>query len=1162
MHPLEAYLRDLSQIRSTGAAVRETSYYVPLANLLNTVGHTLRPRVRCVINLRNRGAGIPDGGLFSPDQFQKASSAEPLAGQLPSRGVIEVKGTGDDAWVTAQGEQVSRYWGRYRQVLVTNYRDFVLVGASPDGTPAKLETFRLAESERAFWSAAAHPRKVAEELGERFEEYLKRVMLNAASLALPRDVAWFLASYARDARSRIERSDLPELSALRLVLADSLGLTFEGEKGEHFFRSTPVQTLFYGVFAAWVLWSKRHPPGDKTARFNWHEASWSLHVPMIKALYEQIATPSNLGPLGLVEVLDWTAAALNRVDRASFFRSFQEEQPVQYFYEPFLEAFDPELRKELGVWYTPHEIVRYMVARVDSALRNELGLADGLADPNVYVLDPCCGTGAYLVEVLRRIHETLGARGADALHADDLKRAAMERVFGFEILPAPFVVAHLQLGLLLQQLGAPLAGSQATNRVYEGNHKRVGVYLTNSLTGWEPPKDPKQHLIFPEMEAERDAAERVKQRTPILVILGNPPYNGFAGVAVDEEHDLTAAYRETRRAPAPQGQGLNDLYVRFYRMAERRITGMTGKGVVCFISNYSWLDGLSFTGMRERYLEAFDRIRIDNLNGDKYRTGKLTPEGKPDPSVFSTERNREGIQVGTAIALLVRRAEHAPTETVEFRNWWGKEKRAELATAADGGTAPAYEEVRPAAELGYPFSPAAVSAEYMKWPLLTELFPVSFPGVKTSRDDVLVDIDRDQLIRRMELYFDPAVSNEEIARVAPEIMQSTRRFQSEITRAQLQKRGFLRDHIVRYLYRPFDTRWVYWEPETKLLDEKRTGFFSQIFKGNVWIATQQKPRKLWSKPQVVRPLACIDLMDRSASFLPLLLQNLDAGDLFQSPRGTGPTSEGGSHVNLSPVAMRYPKAIGHEGGLEAVFYHVIAILHSVRFADENRGALRQDWPRIPFPSHGTVLCASAKLGEQIATLFDTDKEIPGVTTGKLRPELRDLAVISRVGGGDLDPVAGELAVTARWGITGRGGVTMPSTGKVVERDFTTDEYSALERGAESLGLTRSGVCELLGATTYDVYLNDVAYWRNIPAGVWHYMLGGYQVIKKWLSYREQSILGRDMTPDEVREVTGMARRIAALILHGPALDANYEAVTRSTYVWPVSSPSAGPLGRH
>src|SRR5438105_7131175 len=129
---------------------------------------------------------------------------------------------------------------------------------------------------------------------------------------------------------------------------------------------------------------------------------------------------------------------------------------------------------------------------------------------------------------------------------------------------------------------------------------------------------------------------------------------------MDEEHDLTNAYRTTKRAPAPQGQGLNDLYVRFFRMAERRIVERTGQGVVCFISNYSWLDGLSHTGMRERYLEAFDKIWIDNLNGDKYRTGKLTPDGEPDPSVFSTETNREGIQVGTAISLLVRKTEHQP----------------------------------------------------------------------------------------------------------------------------------------------------------------------------------------------------------------------------------------------------------------------------------------------------------------------------------------------------------------------------------------------------------------------------------------------------------------------------------------------------------------------
>jgi len=234
------------------------------------------------------------------------------------------------------------------------------------------------------------------------------------------------------------------------------------------------------------------------------------------------------------------------------------------------------------------------------------------------------------VAVLQRIATTLREQGGDALLGDDLKRAAVERVFGFELLPAPFVVAHLQLGLLLQTLGAPLSDSA---------NERAGVYLTNALTGWAPPTGPKQHLLFPELEAERDAAEHVKRDVPILVILGNPPYNGFAGLAMDEEHDLTNAYRTARRAPAPQGQGLNDLYVRFFRMAERGIVERTGQGIVCFISNYSWLDGLSFTGMREHYLEAFGKIWVDCMNGDKYKTGKLTPEGEPDPSVFSTDFN-------------------------------------------------------------------------------------------------------------------------------------------------------------------------------------------------------------------------------------------------------------------------------------------------------------------------------------------------------------------------------------------------------------------------------------------------------------------------------------------------------------------------------------------
>ena len=461
--------------------------------------------------------------------------------------------------------------------------------------------------------------------------------------------------------------------------------------------------------------------------------------------------------MGLVELLDWTSAALDKVDRAAFFDRFDAGEAVPYFYEPFLEAFDPELRKQLGVWYTPAEVVRYMVARVDMALKEDLGIADGLAADNVYVLDPCCGTGTYLAEVLRRIAANLQGKGLGALTGAQVKRAATQRVFGFEIMPAPFVVSHLQVGLTMQALDAPLSDDET---------ERAGVYLTNALTGWEP--SVQKPLPFPELEEERDRADRVKQETPVLVILGNPPYNGFAGMAVDEERELSTAYRTTKRVRRPEGQGLNDLYVRFFRMAERRIAEKTGRGVVCFISNYSWLDGLSFTGMRERYLEAFDVIRIDNLNGDKYKTGKTTPDGAPDPSIFSIPGDPVGIQVGTAITTLVRKADHEPAKEVGFRHLWGQTKLSDLTATAEAGPDELYDSVEPSLPLGLPFTPIVVSGGWAAWPALPDLFPTYFPGVThQSGYKFLVDVDRDTLEARITDYFNPGVSHEEMARHYP-----------------------------------------------------------------------------------------------------------------------------------------------------------------------------------------------------------------------------------------------------------------------------------------------------------------------------------------------------------------------------------------------------------
>ena len=752
---VEHYLTDLRRVRASGGATGERSIYGPLANLLNDVGATLKPKVFCVGELADQGAGHPDFGLYSAKQVQRG---RPREGQTPERGVVEVKSAGDDAWLTAAGPQVSRYWDRYRLVLVTNTRDFVLLGADPSGRPTRLETFRLADSAEDFDRLLEKPRAFARRAGAGLGEYLCRALSHNATLSEPKDLAWLLASYARDGLARVdEAGDSPALAAVRSALEDALGVRFEGERGAAFFRSTLVQTLFYGVFSAWVLWARQMPP--PTGSFNWHEAVWHLRAPVLRALFQQLSDPGRLRPLGLVEVLDWTAAALDRVDKEAFFTRFDASmspsgsgsEAVPYFYEPFLEAFDPRLRKQLGVWYTPNEVVRYMVARVDRALKDDLGIADGLAADNVYVLDPCCGTGAYLAEVLRRIAENLKGQGLGALTGARVKRAATERVFGFEIMPAPFVIAHLQVGLTMQALDAPLAD--------DGN-ERAGVFLTNALTGWEPTVQ--KPLLIAELEEERERAGEVKQDKPILVIIGNPPYNGFAGMAVDEERELSQAYRTTTRVRRPEGQGLNDLYVRFFRMAERRIAEKTGRGVVCFISNYSWLDGLSFTGMRERYLEAFDAIRIDCLNGDKYKTGKTAPDGSPDPSIFSTPEDPVGIQVGTAIATLVRKADHAPAETISFRHLWGQAKREELVETAETAPTTLYDTYAPVLPLGLPFAQVAVSDGWFEWPALPDLFPVSFPGVKTSRDSFLVDIDLDRLKERVGIYFDADLSHDDL----------------------------------------------------------------------------------------------------------------------------------------------------------------------------------------------------------------------------------------------------------------------------------------------------------------------------------------------------------------------------------------------------------------
>jgi hypothetical protein len=295
------------------------------------------------------------------------------------------------------------------------------------------------------------------------------------------------------------------------------------------------------------------------------------------------------------------------------------------------------------------------------------------------------------------------------------------------------------------------------------------------------------------------------------------------------------------------------------------------------------------------------------------------------------------------------------------------------------------------------------------------------------------------------------------------------------------------------------------------------------------------------QPQFTKILADHHIVESNVAMFPLFLHPEDQQELGQArePR-----------PNMSAPALEYTDlkcAVPEE-----LFYHLLSCLHADEYSKDNADAIRQDWPRIPLPAEQDLLLKSAQLGGRTATLLDTETEVKSVTSGTIRAELILIGPITAAEGATLDP-ARDLLIDAGWGHEGKEGITMPGKGKLVERDYTAAERDAIAHGATALGLTAEQAFAELGERTCDVYLNARAYWKNIPAKVWDYYIGGYQVIKKWLSYREGKLLGRPLSIDEARYVQNMARRIAALCLLQPELDANYAAVKADTYPWPASS---------
>ena len=811
---------------ASDSLIAKTSDYVAetrrLSRLPNTTEETFYPAIRNLLAAVLRVKALPFEVRTGTSEIRQGSTNRPdfvLADAALFVGVFgEVKKPNvsieDIAVSTGRENQIGRYLARTGVVLITNVRSFGLIACTPSFErspnmpvpPDKRETIGVVD----LWAHATGKGariRVDEPCVAEFVELVTRSVTEYATIADPADLAKILARQARDAKKALP-ADLRPVAPLLSDYRQALGLSFDidDEKGDRFFRSSLIQTAFYSLFAAWVLWDRLKEEGP----FDLEKAQAHLRIPFLEQLFYDIRHPHYMRKLNLARHLERAVATLGRVDRERFrsrmtFPTVDDENPtvaaITYFYEPFLEAFDPQLREELGVWYTPPEIVRYQVRRIHNLLRTELDRPRGLADPDVVVLDPCCGTGAYLLEVARCIAEDLRREGEESVVGIELLKAFEERIIGFEILTAPFAIAQLQLYILLSELGVePPTGH------------RFSVFLTNALTGWHDQGDIK--LNFPEMRQEFDASQAVKRTARIIVVLGNPPYDRFTGAAQAEEAELVAHYKgiqlvedrgrdgQTKRdefghrKKKQRGQSLlykqfgvrkqllDDLYVRFYRLAEERIGEAATNGIVSYISNSSFLTGRSHPRMRWSLLSHFQRVWIDNLNGDKFKTGKIIPKGLPDEgtadqSAFTTDNDRRGIKPGTAIVTWLKlrnSADSASATDVRYRDFWGlaKWKRdALLASLSDGepqdnAALPSYVPIVPTLENRWRLSPHDLEPGYDSWPGLDEWFPVRFQPVNPSRglEGSVIDVDRDSLATRIKTYFE-AESFEEVTQQYP-----------------------------------------------------------------------------------------------------------------------------------------------------------------------------------------------------------------------------------------------------------------------------------------------------------------------------------------------------------------------------------------------------------
>lgn len=915
------YLQQIEQTRSTDEATPELSLHPHLKTLLENVTNECfnRPHVIYTLEPKNiNQIGRPD--IIAMD------------GGLPI-GYIEAEadGTNLDNLTGHAQEQNDRFKQNLDNFILTNFIDFQLY---KDGE--RINTARITENT------------------DDLKALLQRFLDASISIGTPEALAHYLARRTRELKTQIGTALTDENSNTQKMFT-AFQKTLLPTLTPDSFADMYAQTLSYGLFAARCTL-------PNATNFSRHTAASMLpdSNPFLKNLFYHVAAPSL--EANVKYILENIETLLQNVPtemlRTAFATKNPLEDPVIHFYETFLKEYNPKLRFDRGVFYTPPQVISYIVRSVDSLLKTELNRPRGLADENTLILDPATGTGGFLLSALDHIQKSVSTTDGSGFWNQYVNADLVKRVFGFELIVAPYTIAHLKLGLFLKEQG------------WNAN-ERLRIYLTNTLE--QPEETVPEHLIAPFLSDEANAALSVKSNEPILAIIGNPPYmrhssnpSKYSSGEFTFIGRLIEDYKKVDGKPIDEAtiKAVQDDYVKFIRWAQWRIN-QNGEGVIGYINNNSFIYAPTLRGMRKSLLDSFNTIYILNLHGS-IRIQETVPEGVKDKNVFD-------IIQGVCILLCIKEQDNPETARIFYSDMWGTRDEKYTKLSENDIESTEWSELQPSSPL-YLFLPQTVKCrtEYENGWHITDIFIISSIGIITARDRITIHWTAREVHETVSNFISLPV---EEAREWYHLGNDSRDWRVHFAQADLRAHPDTVKQVTPIHYRPFDSRWTYYTGRSRGFHcRPRPENMPNLLEENLALCTHRGIRSanVWQHTLVASRIIdgnCISNNDGPTHVFPLYLYPEPGGLIEETERTLNLKTE---FLTALSESLGLPQTEKHKlpKGItpEQILSYIYAVLHSPIYRDRYYEFLRYDFPRIPLPQDIDHFHALATLGQELIDL--------------------------------------------------------------------------------------------------------------------------------------------------------------------------------------------------